>query len=245
METDAHTSSRTRVPLPRPLDLQSVNLKSSWEKFKQVWDSYEILTGLDKDSDRVRIAHFITAIGHDALDVHNGLPYKTEDEKKDFTVILNLWEKYCVGKTNITYERYRFNCCVQQNETFRQLHNVRLRKLALTCEFGQLTDELIRDRIVCGITDNATKKKLLQEPELNLNKCLDLCRATETSKSQLKIMSSDHVAETAVHAVNKRKTHKIQKTRAKYETINCRYCGQRHELIKTECPAFGKICKKC
>ena len=101
METDAHTSSRTRVPLPRPLDLQSVNLKSSWEKFKQVWDSYEIITGLDKDSDRVRIAHFITAVGHDALDVHNGLPYKTEDEKKDFTVILNLWEKYCVGKTNI------------------------------------------------------------------------------------------------------------------------------------------------
>ena len=124
---------------------------------------------------------------------------------------------------------------------------MRLRKLALTCEFGQLTDKIIPDRIVCGITDNATKKKLLQEPELNLNKCLDLhvCTVTETSKSQLKIMSSDQVAETAVHAVNKRKTNKMQKTQAKNETINCRYCGQRHELIKTECPAFGKICKKC
>ena len=100
---------------------------------------------------------------------------------------------------------------------------VRLRKLALTCEFGQLTDELIRDRIVCGITDNATKKKLLQEPDLNLNKCLDLCRATETSKSQLKIMSSDHqVADTTVHAIYKTKMHKMQRTQAKNETDN--YC---------------------
>ena len=65
MTTASH--SRSKVPLPRPLDLTSGNLKASWEKFKQVWDSYEIITGLDKDTDKVRIGHFITAIGSSAL----------------------------------------------------------------------------------------------------------------------------------------------------------------------------------
>ena len=111
MTTASH--SRSKVPLPRPLDLTSGNLKASWEKFKQVWDSYEIITGLDKDTDKVRTAHFITAIGSSALDIHNGLPFKNEDEKKNFNVILSLWEKYFVGQTNIIYEKYKFNTCTQ------------------------------------------------------------------------------------------------------------------------------------
>ncbi len=45
--------------------------------------------------------------------------------------------------------------------------------------------------------------------------------------------------------VYKKKTHKMQKTQARKESINCCFCGQRHELIKTKCPAFGKNCKKC
>ena len=101
-------------------------------------------------------------------------------------------------------ERYNLSsiyCCFQQNGTFDN-YFVRLRKLAATCEFGQLTDELIRDRIVCGIADNATTKKLLQESDLTLNKCLDLCRATETSTNQLNTMLYDHVADTTVYAVS-------------------------------------------
>ena len=38
---------RTNVPLPRPLELKG-NQKDNWRRFKQVWDSYEIVTGLDQ-----------------------------------------------------------------------------------------------------------------------------------------------------------------------------------------------------
>ena len=46
------------------------NLKNSWGKFKVVWDRYEIITELDKDCDKVRIAHSITAIGNNAHDIY-------------------------------------------------------------------------------------------------------------------------------------------------------------------------------
>ena len=38
--------------------------------------------------------------------------------------------------------------------------------LARSCNYGVLNEEMIRDRIVCGITNSAVHKKLLQIPDL-------------------------------------------------------------------------------
>ena len=37
------------------------------------------------------------------------MDYEDETQKKDPTVILEKIEKYCIGETNETYERYLFN----------------------------------------------------------------------------------------------------------------------------------------
>ena len=55
------------------------------------------------------VATFITCIGKEALEIHNGLPFKSEEDKSDMTKVLELWETHCIGKTNIIYERYKFN----------------------------------------------------------------------------------------------------------------------------------------
>ena len=78
---------KTSIPLPRPLVMTGC-MKKNWDKFRQVWDSYEIITGLDKQEDKIRIAHFITAIGTEVLETHNGLPFKTDEEKKPMEVVL-------------------------------------------------------------------------------------------------------------------------------------------------------------
>ena len=61
---------------------------------------------------------------------------------------------------------------------------VQLRNLLSTCNYGPLCDELVRDRIVCGVCDEDVRKKLLEESELTLDKCLDCCKAAEASKMQ-------------------------------------------------------------
>ena len=40
---------------------------------------------------------------------------------------------------------------------------------------------LIRDRIVVGIRDNGTRKRLLQKEKITLNKCIDICRSSEAT----------------------------------------------------------------
>ncbi|KAJ8048543.1 hypothetical protein HOLleu_00899 [Holothuria leucospilota] len=50
---------------------------------------------------------------------------------------------------------------------------------------------MTRDRIVCGINDNTTRKKLLQTTGLDLTKCIDICKVAETTSAQVKDMTGD------------------------------------------------------
>ena len=99
------------IPLPR---LSSTGeLKPNWVKFKNIWDFYEILTGLKNKEDPVRVATFI---GIDFLDIHNNLPYKTEADKQKMEPILKLWDEHAKGNINAIYERHIFNSYVQTDE---------------------------------------------------------------------------------------------------------------------------------
>ena len=65
-----------------------------------------------------------------------------------------------------------------------------LRTLASTCNFCDcLKDSLLRDRIVLGIKDSSTGKRLLQEGDLSLKTCVDMCRAADATFKQLKSLN--------------------------------------------------------
>ena len=183
----AGTSSTTsptfscNVSLPPKIQLQSGNLSKEWKQWRQVWDAYEEVTDLRNKTSRLRVATFITCIGKEALEVHNGLLFQSEDERTDINKVLELWQNHCLGKTNIIYERYKFNNRSQEQAESIDTYITSLRALAETCEFGALKEDLLRDRIVCGVRDKGIQTKLLQESGLTLSKCVDICRANEAT----------------------------------------------------------------
>ena len=181
----------SNVPVPPKIEL-SGNLANNWKQWKQVWSAYELVTRLNEQTDEYRVAAFITCIGPKALTIHNGLPFQSEDEKKNLAKILELWESYCLGKTNIIYERYRFNNRNQDAGESIDTYASNLRSLSDTCNFEGLKDKMIRHRIVCGVRDSSLRKKLLQIPELTLKKCIDMCCSAEGTSTQLKAMSAQN-----------------------------------------------------
>lgn len=84
-----------------------------------------------------------------------------------------------------------------------------LKNKARDCEFEHLTNSLIWDRILCGIMGDQVRGRLLREPDLTLNKAIDICRASELSQSQLKSLHEEF--EIPVHKVTKQKQHDKKK----------------------------------
>ena len=127
-----------------------------------------------------------------------------------------------------------------------------LRALAETCEFETLKDDLIRDRIICGVRDKGIQRKLLQECSLTLSKCVDICRANEATAAQLEDMAPSQTTEQEVNAVNQKERSKKAKTTKNNgrdpkdePSAEYKYCGYKLEWKRDKCPAYGKTQSLC
>ena len=216
-----------RLLVPQKTEL-SGNRANNSKQWKQVWSAYELVTGLNKQTDEYRVVAFITCVGLKALTIHNGLLFQSEDERKNLAKILELWEFYCLGKTNIIYERYRFNNRNQDAGESIETYASILRSLSDTCNFGTLKEEMITNRIVCHVRDSSSRKKLFQVPELTLEKCIDICRSAEATSTQLEAMSAQNSHKPSPLEVNFVK--KPSKGADKSSFVkDFRFCGQTHE----------------
>ena len=139
--------------------------------------------------------------------MNNRHPFEDESEKISPGTILKLLEEYCARKTNTIYESYIFNNKHQDSGESIDAYVTKLRKLSVTFEFGQLADQMIRDRIVCRIKDNAVRKKLLQDADLSLQSCVDICRAAEKTAVQVKSMNPQEEV-LAIKKASKPKTNR-------------------------------------
>ena len=109
------------------------------------------------------------------------------------------FERYCNPRKNLTFDRHSFFTLRNQQEVtyVTELRNKDVNLLIYRCEFADLKDGLIRDRIVCGITNDSVRARLLRESDLSLEKCVYICRASEIIAFQLKELTD----EKSVHAV--------------------------------------------
>ena len=61
-----------------------------------------------------------------------------------------------------------------------------LRRLAITCEFGNFLDEALQDRFVCGLKAEGIQKRLLTEPDLTIARAVEIARGMEAAASETK-----------------------------------------------------------
>ena len=103
------------------------------------------------------------------------------------------------------------------------------------------------DRIVCGKEYAHLKERLLRTQDLNLDKCVDMCWASEITKVGLSVLDGV-TASIPVNKINKRSrkhTEFKKQVSDKQKHKQCKYCGKYHEMKREKCPAYGQTCRKC
>ena len=230
-----------RLRAPQPLLFTSGNVSENFKRFKRQYELYVYASGLHKETDdKVLASTLLHLMGEDAIEIWNSFGVE------EFTVS-NIWsqfEKYCIPKTNVTYERYKFFTCERKEgeNIDSYLNSLRLR--AKECEFGELTDSLIRDRIICTAIPQL-RERLLRE-DLTLEKTLDMCRAAETTKVRSKEMEGTATGMSVdVNVIRKTKNGNASIKKAPKTESACDFCGWFHDKVKSKCPAYGKVCRKC
>ncbi|PIK45343.1 hypothetical protein BSL78_17808 [Apostichopus japonicus] len=195
-------------------------------------------------------------LGESALEVYNSFKFEKESDKFDLEVLKQKFQDYCSPRQNITYERHQFFSRQQQENESIDHYVTDLRNKSATCEFGDLNDSLIRDRIVCGIRSDSLRERMLREPDIKLDTAINMCRAAEVSKTQVKNLGITEKEKmcypAALNYQNKgNKNHAnstVTYTRPtrdsdKPKQFKCKRCATTHG--PRECPAYGKNCSNC
>ena len=177
---------------PPPMEPRTSSPAITWKKWQQIFEIYMTAARKTEANDDVKTSLLLHAIGPEGIEIFNTFTF-TEEEVSKYTSTLAKFQAHFVPKVNLTYERHRFFTRNMQVGESIDKYVTDLRILARTCAFGTLGESLIKDRLVCGVGDTGQTERLLRVSDLDLEKALDICRASEASKEELrKIEGAEH-----------------------------------------------------
>ncbi|XP_077862889.1 uncharacterized protein LOC144345112 [Saccoglossus kowalevskii] len=230
------------IKAPDKLDVNANNLALVWKRWKEELTLYTELV-LTETQENKKCKLFLYLIGKEGREIYETMKFEKEEKDLKLEDLIKAFDDHCNPKKNETVERYKFFTRNQEPHEGLDKYITDLKVLAATCNFSTLHDSLIRDRLVCGIGDTRLRERLLRETDLDLDKCLQICRASELSKERIRTIEAPVV----VHAV--RQSHdKAQKSYKKTSSVSlqsCKYCGKKHDHDKNKCPAYRKQCYNC
>ena len=145
----------------------------------------------------------------------------------------------------------------------------KLKLLAKDCTFGDYENDMVRDRIVFGVTSVKIREKLINEGDnLTLDKAIQIAQSYEYAQEQLKAMAAPtdihYISNAAQKTSSMKGTHTNPKQQGKsgrkqrnrgarrsdkpgqqnYADDKCGDCGSKHTKTET-CKAKGKQCNLC
>ena len=232
-------TSMGSVKAPPPLSFTD-NKTDAWRIFRKRWTNYALLTGLDQQSREFQVAMLENCLADDTLQLMNGFSFSTTDDERTVNEILHKLEHYAVGDVNETMERFLFHQRVQNEGEDFQNFLTEVRRLSKSCKFCEnCEDSMVRDRIVLGIRDDATREALLKEQNLMLKQTISICLAAQSATTHNKAMKQEVVAKVSSE------NSKYSNRKNKGIIDDCKFCGTSHPRNKHKCPAYGETCNKC
>ena len=242
--------AQSQLQIPMQFDFSK---PEDWERWIRRFERFRQASGLAEKTDETQVSTLIYSMGDKAEDVLQTLGLN-EEQKKDYKTVKETMTSFFEEKRNIIYERAKFNQRVQFEGEPVDEFITSLYSLVEHCSYGELTNEMIRDRLVVGPRDAKLSEQLQLDAELTLEKAVIKVRQSESVKKQQDVIRAS-AETTQVARVKSNQVWKDHKKLGSYTTARkffpaegrkrCHRCGKVPEHSKSQCPAKDCRCKKC
>ena len=159
----------------RPPSAFNFTKPEEWEKWKNRFQQYRLASGLSDEAEPRQVSTLLYCMGEGSEDVLN-MTGISDDDKKKYDSVLAKFDAHFKVRKNIIFERACFNQRKQEPGESAELYITIIHQMADKCEYGNMKDELIRDRLVVGIRDKALSERMQMESALTLEKAKTLIR---------------------------------------------------------------------
>ena len=108
-------------------------------------------------------------MGEEAENILSSTGISDEDKKK-YDKVVEKFDLYFAVRRNLIFERARFNRRVQHEGESAETYISELYELIEFCDYGDLKEEMLRDRLVVGIRDTNLSERMQTDSALTLEK---------------------------------------------------------------------------
>ena len=160
--------------------------------------------------------------------------------EKTYDQLKVLMKQHLSPTPNIIAERFAFNTRNRNPSESVSKYVAELKCLSQDCGYGASINDMLRDRLVCGINDLSIQRKLLSKgSSLTFDNALKISLSMEAAAQQSTAMQTQISNERKVDASA---LHKLFTPGTKQQEI-CFRCGSRHN--PSTCPFKEKTCFFC
>ncbi|UYV69745.1 K02A2.6-like [Cordylochernes scorpioides] len=235
-----------------PAEFVPYSNEKKWETWRESFEIFAIAVNLESMPlvrQRAILKHIA---GEKRVMIYKTFHISENDTYPNVKEMLDMLTSHFKPFKNTIQRRNAFFTCVQKERQGIMEFVTELKHLAQECEFENLTESLIRDRLIIGILDREVKRKLLEDPQLTLPRAISIAMVSESTCSQVASLNEQKMIEKTEKRNWVKDTIRMENAEAGPSGINprreriiepCKWCGQRHKYGK--CPAYGKKCNAC
>ena len=217
--------------------------EEDWSEYSERLTFYFTANGITTDAKKRAI--LLSCCGPATFRLLRSLVLPSALDDFSFDDLVAKVKEHKEPQPSVIVRRFQFNTRRQHaGESIAEYVAV-LRKAAEHGSFGNSLSEMLRDRLVCGITDTTVQKRLLAERELTLDKAISLAQSVEIAEKGAKDLRSPTDSTTELHKVSggagARSENKAGQVKDKPPI--CYRCGGKH--LATKCRFATEECHSC
>ena len=241
----------TRMALYGKLEDFDIN-SGDWNEYEDRLAQYFIANDIDDEAAGLikKRAILLTTMGPQSYSLLRKLCTPNKPSEKTYVELCTLLKEHQNPKPSVIVSRFKFYSRNRKSSETVSQYIAELRKLTEYCEFNDWLEDMLRDRIVCGIADNHMQRRLLSESTLTYKKAVEMCTAMESASRGLRELSLSDPVHRVSQNSGGRKYHsnKQSQSRNAYKPPRrpCFRCGSAHSsetcrFKDTECRFCQKI----
>ena len=226
-----------------------------WDQYTERLEQYFLANGIPEDK---RVAAFVTIVGGKTYSLMSNILAPRKPPDLPYADLVAAMKAHLKPKPLVIVERFQFHRRNQAESESVSEYVAELRKLADRCVFGEYLEQALRDRLVCGLRNEAIQRRLLTLPDLTLKKAFETAHGMEVAQKQAsELQISAKIQPSTVQYVKKtpaKQPSVTSPTSRPASTSPCYRCGKSNHppdkcFYKRQqcraCKGYGHIAKMC
>lgn len=219
-----------------------------WTEYVERLEHFFLANGID-DADKRR-SILLSVCGAKTYKLMRNLASPRKPGELTFGELVKLVQDHHCPKPSVIVQRFRFNKLSRKSGQSVAQFVAELHQFSEHCEYGQLLEDMLRDRFVVGINDERMQRCLLKEATLTFKRAFELAQGMEMAVSNVKDIQkacgSFTIQAGEVHQVGGEsdrpetsgqagEVHQVNRGADRSRSVECFRCGGGHYANNCKC----------